>query len=181
MRNISRNIPNIISIIRIALSVVLLGLISTPYAFIVVYVLIGISDVLDGFLARNFGWDSQLGAQLDSIADVVFYSILMYVFYRQHTWAIVMGSRYIVAILIIRLLNMLLTKLKYKRVVLLHTIGNKASGFIVFLMPMMLMITKNSIIIKGLLSFIILAAFEELCITLLIKEPKLNRRSIFIE
>ncbi len=181
MRKINRNIPNVISIIRIILSVMLLGLISAPFAFVLIYGLIGISDVLDGYIARKYGCDTQLGAQLDSIADVVFYSILVYVFYQQYPWALAVGSRYIAIILAIRLINMLLTKLKYKRVVLLHTIGNKASGLIVYCMPIVLMITSNSIVIKGLLTIIILAAFEELCITLIIKEPELNRRSILKE
>ncbi len=33
------------------------------------FVLIGLTDLLDGFLARRFGWTSELGALLDALAD----------------------------------------------------------------------------------------------------------------
>jgi len=66
-----RQIPNIISSVRILLVVpIALTLahrlyISTLWLFVVA----GISDAVDGFLAKRFGWQSELGGMLDPVAD----------------------------------------------------------------------------------------------------------------
>ena len=66
-----RNIPNIISIIRILMVLPIAVLIwKEEYnsAFILM-IIAGLSDALDGFLARTFHWQSKLGAMLDPAAD----------------------------------------------------------------------------------------------------------------
>ena len=64
-------IPNLISISRLFLVPLTIWLISTDktvWAFIV-FVLAGITDAVDGFLARQFNMGSQLGTYLDPLAD----------------------------------------------------------------------------------------------------------------
>ena len=68
-----KHIPNILSCIRIALSLTLLILLQRPLPFAMLYLLCGLSDVADGWLARRFQAESILGAKLDSLGDVVFY------------------------------------------------------------------------------------------------------------
>ena len=66
-----KHIPNLLTLGRIALA---------PYLFLLMwrhdyhgllwpFALVGITDVLDGFLARRFQWSSRLGAYLDPLAD----------------------------------------------------------------------------------------------------------------
>lgn len=65
------NIPNVITVGRIFLVPLVVWLIiagSMEAAFIV-FVIAGISDALDGYLAKSFGWQSELGAYLDPVAD----------------------------------------------------------------------------------------------------------------
>lgn len=64
-------IPNLISISRLFLVPLCIWLISadkTVLAFIV-FVVAGITDAVDGFLARQFNMGSQLGTYLDPLAD----------------------------------------------------------------------------------------------------------------
>jgi cardiolipin synthase len=64
-------IPNLISISRLFLVPLTIWLISTDktvWAFIV-FVVAGITDAVDGFLARQFNMGSQLGTYLDPLAD----------------------------------------------------------------------------------------------------------------
>jgi cardiolipin synthase (CMP-forming) len=66
-------LPNFITIARIISVPVMIWLIVTrnlDYAF-GLFVVAGISDALDGFLARRFHWQTELGAYLDPIADKV--------------------------------------------------------------------------------------------------------------
>ena len=65
------HIPNIITVLRILLVLPTTWLLwSERYqdAFILMAVA-GVSDALDGFLARRFNWMSKLGATLDPLAD----------------------------------------------------------------------------------------------------------------
>jgi cardiolipin synthase (CMP-forming) len=66
-----RHIPNIISAIRILLVVpIALALKNQQLALsIFLFGVAAVSDAVDGFLARRFGWQSELGAILDPIAD----------------------------------------------------------------------------------------------------------------
>lgn len=64
-------IPNIITIARllmVPLVVVMIGAGQWTAAF-AVFVLAGVSDAVDGFIARRWNMRSQLGAHLDPLAD----------------------------------------------------------------------------------------------------------------
>ncbi len=65
------NIPNFISIIRMLLVPLAVWLMLSDAFMLAFFVFIsaGISDGLDGYLARRFNWQSELGAYLDAIAD----------------------------------------------------------------------------------------------------------------
>lgn len=67
----SRDIPNIISLIRIGLVVpIIMLLIDERYtAALVLLFVAGASDALDGYLAKRNGWTSRLGSILDPVAD----------------------------------------------------------------------------------------------------------------
>ena len=176
---IIRLIPNILSILRIILSILLIPFLSVPIVFIVIYILVGLSDMLDGYIARKFGYESNLGATLDSVSDFVFYCILVFIFFKLYYSILEMNYQLVVIIIAIRLLNMLLTKIKYKKIVFIHTIANKATGIMIYLLPMILLFTENNTLIRILLLVAVLAAFEELFITIKYKVPNLNRKSIF--
>jgi cardiolipin synthase len=66
-----RHLPNLISALRIVLVAPLLAAIATrrDEAALALALAAGISDGLDGFLARRFHWQSRLGSILDPAAD----------------------------------------------------------------------------------------------------------------
>ena len=65
------NIPNIITVVRMALVVPLaMLLVQQRYgAALLILFLAGASDGIDGFIARRYSWRSRLGSILDPIAD----------------------------------------------------------------------------------------------------------------
>lgn len=67
------NIPNILTLLRILLVPLAIWLIiSDAYgAAFFVLVAAGATDGLDGYLAKRFGWATELGAYLDPLADKV--------------------------------------------------------------------------------------------------------------
>jgi cardiolipin synthase (CMP-forming) len=66
-----RQIPNIISSIRILLVVPIAAALMNHRlpATIALFAVAALSDAADGFLAKRFGWQSELGAVLDPAAD----------------------------------------------------------------------------------------------------------------
>ena len=64
-------LPNAISVLRIALVAPILYLIAKhEYSTgLLLFFVAGISDGLDGFLAKTFDWQSRIGALLDPLAD----------------------------------------------------------------------------------------------------------------
>jgi cardiolipin synthase (CMP-forming) len=65
------NIPNALTLMRIILVPLIVWLIITQEmaAAFVLFLLAGLSDAADGYLAKRFGWQTELGAYLDPIAD----------------------------------------------------------------------------------------------------------------
>lgn len=75
-------IPNIITVVRIlSIAPICWLLWKESYALALVLLLLaGLSDALDGFLARRYGWFTRLGAMLDPVADKLFVVSVFIVF-----------------------------------------------------------------------------------------------------
>ena len=67
------SIPNLITLARILLVPVVVWAIASGQMLIafLLFVAAGVSDAVDGFLAKRFGMTSELGAYLDPLADKV--------------------------------------------------------------------------------------------------------------
>ena len=65
------SIPNLITLARILLVPVVVWAIATGqmYFAFLLFLAAGISDAVDGFLAKRFNWRTELGAYLDPLAD----------------------------------------------------------------------------------------------------------------
>lgn len=79
-----RDLPNIISAIRIVLVIpVVILILQEEYSLaLLLFVIAGVSDGVDGFLAKRFQWQSRLGSILDPIAD----KLLIVCTYAAVTW-----------------------------------------------------------------------------------------------
>jgi cardiolipin synthase len=65
------NLPNFITLLRVILVPIVFWLLitgQTEVAF-VLFIIAGISDAVDGYLAKTIGWQTELGAYLDPLAD----------------------------------------------------------------------------------------------------------------
>ena len=70
-------LPNYITCLRILGTGFLLFTKPLSVAFFITYLFTGVTDALDGFLARKLNIVSEFGAKLDSIADLLFYTVLL--------------------------------------------------------------------------------------------------------
>lgn len=149
-----KRIPNIISASR---GLTAIALLLEPFGgplFWASYIWCGVSDMVDGPLARRFNATSREGAIIDSIADLVFVIAATVVFIpRLETAAWMWICIGIIAIT--RVANVVSGLVVYRKIVLLHTVANKLTGFLLFLLPM----TINWIPLELAAGIVMAAAF----------------------
>ncbi len=107
------SIPNFITLGRVILVPVVFWLLLTGelQAAFLAFVVAGISDAVDGFLAKRFGWETELGAYLDPIADkllIVCIFIALGVTARLPSWLVILVVSRDVLIVIAVVLSWLL-------------------------------------------------------------------------
>ena len=126
---------NTITFFRIAAGIVLLFCPVFSPAFAVFYIAAGLSDVLDGFVARKTDTVSKLGAKLDTIADfvlVVVCLIKLLPILRIPAWL----YAWIGIIALIKIVNIISGFAVQKKLVAVHSLMNKATGVLLFLLPL---------------------------------------------
>ena len=100
--------------------------------FWTIYVLCGISDMIDGWLARRLHAESRTGSILDSIADLSFVicsAIQLLPTLSIPAWLWIWAG----IIVIIKIVNQILSLFIIKRFCFPHTIANKLTGFLLFI------------------------------------------------
>lgn len=173
-----KSIANYISIARIFLVLTLVLTKPLSISFLTIYLICGISDVLDGYIARKTDTTSKLGEKLDSVADLIMVGVLMIKLYpivnptiHIIVWIVIIG--------IIRVVSMTVVFVKYKTFEILHTYGNKTTGFTLFAFPLSLAFVQSDIPMNIICVIASISAIEELFIHLLSNELRTNKNSIF--
>jgi cardiolipin synthase len=65
------SVPNVLCLMRMALAVPIVWLLANGQygSTLILFGIAGVSDILDGYLAKTFNWASELGKVLDPVAD----------------------------------------------------------------------------------------------------------------
>jgi len=125
-------LPNVISVLRIAGSISLLFCDVRGWPFWSLYVLGGLSDIIDGWLARKLHAESKTGAILDSVSDIVFVAccaISLLPVLEIPMWLWIWAG----VIVIIKIVNQISSLVVCKRFCFPHTLANKLTGLLLFL------------------------------------------------
>ena len=126
-----KSLPNAISALRFLGAVCLLFFGVESCAFWAIYFVCGLSDMLDGYLARKLRCESKTGAILDSLADLDFvacccYKLIPVLAFPKWLW--IWGG----VIVAIKVINQICALVMYKKCVFPHTIANKVTGVLLF-------------------------------------------------
>ena len=126
-----KRIPNLLSMSRIVLCLPLLLVDAMTLPFWTLYVIAGLTDMLDGFLARRWGVESKFGARLDSLADFLF---VLAVGYKLFPWLKLPAALWMMIGLIamVKIINAISSYVVNHRIEFLHTKANKLTGFLLF-------------------------------------------------
>ncbi|MBO7224387.1 MAG: CDP-alcohol phosphatidyltransferase family protein, partial [Bacteroidales bacterium] len=148
-----RSIANIITGCRILGSILLLFFPISSLEFYITYLFCGFSDMIDGYVARKTTSNSSFGAKFDTIADFIFmiivcYKLLPAIHIPLWEWI------WIIVISVIKLSNIIWGLIRTKSLISVHSILNKITGFVLFLLPL----TMQFVELKYSLSIICLIA-----------------------
>ena len=164
-----KQIANIITVSRILGSIGLLFCPAFSVAFYTVYPFCGITDMVDGTIARKTNSVSETGARLDTVADIVFVAVcfakilpLMQLPFWLWLW--------IVAVAVIKTANIVWGLVRSKKLVSVHTLLNKATGFLLFLFPLTLNVIEPICSAVTLCSLATASAINEMYYTRIGKE-----------
>lgn len=175
-------IPNVLSLYRIIIFPFVLWLIySKNENLFAVFISISlVSDFLDGFIARKFKMQTNIGARLDSWADLGTY-ILAFIAIGLFKWEEIKPYSWILYVFaVIMALSYIIVFVKFKGLIGLHTYMFKITGYIqgAFIIGLFLfgfyLVPYYICLFWG-----VLACIEEIIIILILKEPRINVKGLY--
>ena len=126
---------NAITVSRVPLSLAMLVLPPRSVSFAACYLLCGVTDVMDGFAARKLHAESEKGAMLDSMADLLFaviYAVkilpLLNIPLWIWIWTAIIGA--------IKITGIFIASRNAHRMMIEHSFGNKLTGLLLYLLPL---------------------------------------------
>ena len=129
-------------------------------AFYIVYTLCGFSDMIDGTIARKTNSTSELGSKIDTVADLAFVTVsLIKILPAIHIpgWLWIWGG----VIAIIKIGNIIWGYVTKKQFISLHTIINKITGLLLFLLPLTVSCVEMKYSFIAVCSIATIAAIQE--------------------
>lgn len=128
--------------------------------FWVFYASAGFSDMIDGTVARMTGSESEFGAKLDTLADMVFiiavaWKLLPVIKLPTGIWI------WVAVIAIIKVINVISGYVVQKRFVSVHSKANKVTGLMLFLLPFSFEIMKMTVSVAVVCAIATFAAVQE--------------------
>ena len=132
-----KHIANTITGFRILCSVIMLLFSAFSVPFYILYLFCGFSDMVDGTVARKTNSISEFGARFDSVADFIFLVVSLIKFLpliHIPMWLWI----WIAVIAIIKIGYIVWGFIFKKKLISLHTIMNKTTGMLLFLLPLTL-------------------------------------------
>jgi len=128
-------IANIITGSRIVFSLPLLFIPLSSALFYILYLFCGLTDMIDGTIARKTNSISKFGSQLDTIADFAFVLVSLFKLLpviHIPGWLWIWGG----VIAVIKISNIIWGYVSKKQFISMHTIMNKLTGLLLFLLPL---------------------------------------------
>lgn len=128
---------NIITLVRVACSVVILFCPALSTQFYILYITAGFTDMIDGTVARRTGTVSEFGSKLDTAADFVLVAVCLIKLIPVldiPLWLLI----WIAIIALIKIINVISGFVMRKKLVVAHTLMNKVTGVLLFILPLTL-------------------------------------------
>lgn len=172
-----KRLPHLLTAVRFPLALCLLAA-PMPRRFLTLYLFCGLTDLLDGFLARRLGVCSVFGAALDSAADLAVTAALVW-----RLWPMAAPGPWLtawaLAVAVLWLFAALAAWLRFGHFGFLHTWSSKTAGALLWLYPFFLMLAQLRWPLICVLAAAYVSALEELAIQCRAVRWEPDRRSLW--
>ena len=128
-------IANIITGCRIIASLIMIHFPVFSVGFYICYLLAGLTDMVDGTIARKLGAESEFGEKFDTIADFIFLIIALWKLAPEIELSVGIWI-WIAVIAMIKIANAISGYMSEKKLVTFHSVTNKITGFCLFILPL---------------------------------------------
>lgn len=147
--------------------------------FWALYTFCGISDMIDGAVARKLGTAGGAGARLDTVADLVFFLSVGIKFVSILPVFALWAAALIAAI---KIASVVICAVKFKKTGFLHTYMNKITGVALFLLLYLifLFIDLSDALIYSVCAIAFVAALEEMLCVIKMREYDPEFKGVFI-
>ena len=151
---------NIITGFRVLISIALLFCPVFSPVFYMLYLIAGLSDMIDGTIARRTNTVSEFGAKFDTAADFVFVVVCLIKFLPVISipaWLYV----WIVLIALIKIIKIISGYVVQKKLVAVHSVMNKMTGVLLFILPLTFLIVPLKYLAIPVCAVATLSAVQE--------------------
>jgi CDP-diacylglycerol--glycerol-3-phosphate 3-phosphatidyltransferase len=174
------SIPNLLSLLRLTLVPVLAiaAVLNEAVLFLLILAISLFSDMLDGYFARKLKQVTELGARLDSWADMATYAIMIVGLYVM--WPAVFDQQffYLVAASISYVLPVVIALFRFGDFPSYHTWGAKLAALLIAPAFYLLLLNDQQLLFRAVIIFHVVVAIEEVAITFALKKSETNVASI---
>ncbi len=178
-----KQLPNIITSVRLfaAITLIFLSILNGELAntsFLTLFALGGVSDMLDGWMARTFNWCSDFGARLDSVSDLVFY-LAVVVFLSLHAAPLLAPSYpYLAVGLTLQLFHWWLAQFRHGCYPAYHSTFSRLCAYGMFFTMLAFWYLKLPLLLTAMIIAWIVCCLEGITITLILGRAETNVSSV---
>ena len=126
---------NIIAGFRVLISIALLFCPMFSPVFYILYLTGGLSDMIDGTIARKMNTVTEFEARFDTAADFVFAVVCLIKLLPMISMSIWLWV-WIVIIALIKIINIISGYVAQRKLVAVHSVMNKVTGLLLFILPL---------------------------------------------
>jgi len=146
----------------------------------VVYMAAGVTDIIDGPLARKFNVATKFGANMDGIADYIFVAAALITIIPALPFDIFRTVVILVIFVGLKVLGMIVGYVRFKQLMMMHTYASKTGAVMALAFPVVVRLTgvdvNTAFLILGLYVYAFL--IEEMAINLVMPYPKRDIKGV---
>jgi phosphatidylglycerophosphate synthase len=178
-----KQIPNLITGVRLlaAITLIILSVFDKDLAlkyFLMLFCMAGVSDMLDGFIARRFNWCTEFGARLDSISDLCLY-LAVVTFLALHATSYLVPSYSLLASgLALQLFHWALAQRRHGAYPAYHSTFSRVCAYAMFFTMLAFWNLKEPYLLSAMMFAWIACSCEGIAITIILNRCITNVSSI---
>ena len=175
------NIPNALSLSRLIFLPLLFvfAIYDMRMQFFIGYMLLGATDMFDGWVARTFNMKTEFGKAMDSVADIPFYLASAWFLYKLFPEFLTPNASLLKVFLVLFVLSFIVSGILCKKPIMMHTFLLKLNGILVYFLILISHFTDTTLLVTLILVIYLIGFVEEIIIFIKYGEVDPDTPTIF--